>query len=456
MRGLLLLAGAAVLSGGPAVLARAQTPPAPERWDLARFERESLARHLAIREAEEDVRLGAARRMEAAWARFPRFEWVSVAAPIPTLQGDPLRTQTPTNQFVGFSGVWQQHKVDISVPLFTFGKIRNATRAAEAGTAAARHNVERARAEVLRDVRRAYYSVQVAREVLKVIKEGQERLVSAEKKLEELLEKGAKEVEELDKNRLATFSAEVSTRREEAVKFAELSRYAVRVAAGLRQSAPVEVAPGRLEMVKVSVPPLNVLIDTALGERPEVKALGAGLRARRSLVALQESFYYPDFFIAGTVGVARCNVCSDQVSPFAFDPFNLDLYGAVLGIRLTLDYAQKVARVRQAEAELRKLEAQRERATEGIRLEVRNAYLEWVQAKRQMEIIRKGRKSAQGWLIQSTINFSTGLIKVKDLTDALAAWFKFRLEELRSVYNYNVAVANLATVTGRELPRVAK
>jgi outer membrane protein TolC len=130
----------------------------------------------------------------------------------------------------------------------------------------------------------------------------------------------------------------------------------------------------------------------------------------------------------------------------------MDLYGAALGVRLTLDIPQKIARARQADAELRKIEAQRRRATDGITLEVRKAWLEWRQAKEQAALITKGRKSAQGWLFQATINFSTGLMKLRDLTDALAAWFKFRLEELRSVFNYNVAVAVLEQVTGRELP----
>jgi outer membrane protein TolC len=175
---------------------------------------------------------------------------------------------------------------------------------------------------------------------------------------------------------------------------------------------------------------------------------------RRALAGLARSFYYPDFFLAGQVGVARCNVCQDQTNPFVFDPFNLDLYGAAAGVRLTLDFGQKIARARQADAELKKLELQAQRATEGIKLEVRKAWLEWRQAREQAAIVTKGRKSAQGWLFQASINFSTGLMKLRDLTDALASWFKFRLEELRSIFNYNVAVATLSQVIGRELTAV--
>src|SRR5438067_13762817 len=81
--------------------AAAPQPP-PERWDLARLEKEAVARQPALAAARADVALGQARRMEAAWARFPRFEWTSVIAPVPTLKGNVLETSTPTNPFVGF------------------------------------------------------------------------------------------------------------------------------------------------------------------------------------------------------------------------------------------------------------------------------------------------------------------------------------------------------------------
>jgi outer membrane protein TolC len=439
-------------------LAQGTPTPAPvagvERWPLARFEAEAQKRNLAIDVAREEVRLNAARRMEAAWARFPRFEWTSTASPMGAMKGDVVNTTTPTNQYFGFDGILQQHKLEVVWPLFTFGKLRNAKRAAEAGVRAATHDVDRARAEVLRDVRRAYWAVKVSSEVLKVVDEGFDRIRAAENKLDELIAKKAKDVTPLDKNRLATFGAEVSSRREEAIAFEALSKSALRVVSGLPEAANIDADTAPLALAKTVVPPVDELIRIALAERPELKALGAVVDVRRSLAALSRSFYYPDFFLAGQVGVARCNVCADQTNPFAFDPFNMDLYGAALGVRLTLDIPQKIARARQADAELRKIEAQRRRATDGITLEVRKAWLEWRQAKEQAALITKGRKSAQGWLFQATINFSTGLMKLRDLTDALAAWFKFRLEELRSVFNYNVAVAVLEQVTGRELPTV--
>lgn len=434
----------------------AAAKPTVQRWSLERFEKEALKRNLAIREALENVRLATAKRMEAAWARFPRFEWTSVASPIPSLRGNAVTTTTPTNQFVGFDGMFQQHKLDVFLPLFTFGKLRNAKKAAQWGIRAAEHDVRRARAEVKRLVRKAFWSVKVASAVLKIIHEGWQRLNAAEKRLMEFLEKGTKEVEELDRNRLAVFSAEVAHRREQAIHFEKLSHYALRVAAGLDQNAPIEAARSRLVVQKVALKPLRELLAIAEARRPELKALDAAIGARRAVVDLRKSFYYPDLFIAGTVGVARCNVCDDQSSPFAFDPFNIDLYGAALGLRLTFDYGQKVAKVRQAEAKLRRLVAQRNRAREGIRLQVRNAYLNFIQVKKQKRIVTKGRKAAQGWLFQATINFNTGLARFKDLTDALKEWFKFRLRELQAVYAYNVAAADLSYAVGEDVPRVSE
>lgn len=452
----LLLVGTTARGDVPA--AAPSRDPSGERWSLRRFEDEAHKRNLAIEVAQEEVRLNVARRMEAAWARFPMLTWTSAASPMGSMKGDVFSTTTPTNQYFGFNGIYQQHKLEMLWPVFTFGKLRNAYKAADAGVRAATSDVERARAEVVRDVRKAFYASKVAAEVMKVVEEGSAQLADAEKNLEKNLEKAktdpklAKEVDPLDKNRIITFSAEVQSRREEALVFAQLSKAALRVATGLSESTPVEADGAQLQMVQAVVPPIEQLIETALTERPELKSLRSVVEVRHHLANLQRSYYYPDFFIAGQVGIARCNVCADQLNPFAFDPFNLDLYGGAVGLRMTLDFPQKIARVRQADAEKRKMELQQQRAREGVRLEVRKAWLEWRQAREQAAIITKGRKSAQGWLFQASINFSTGLVKLRDLTDALASWFKFRLEELRSVYNYNAAVATLSQVIGRDLP----
>src|SRR5439155_12337918 len=106
-------------------------------------------------------------------------------------------------------------------------------------------------------------------------------------------------VEELDKNRLATFRADLATRREEAVVFEAMSRESLRVAAALPPARPVDVDEAPLAPLVVPVPAVDELIDIAMRRRPELRSLEALVRVRRSLVSLQEGFYYPDFLFAG-------------------------------------------------------------------------------------------------------------------------------------------------------------
>ena len=46
--------------------------------------------------------------------------------PIPSLRGNAIQSDTPTNQFLGFNGLFQTHKLSFTLPLFTFGKLRGA------------------------------------------------------------------------------------------------------------------------------------------------------------------------------------------------------------------------------------------------------------------------------------------------------------------------------------------
>ena len=111
----------------PPILA---TPDEP--WPLARWEAEALRHSPLLTEAAQETALQQARLMEAAWARFPRIDWQSTLVPVPTLKGDVTHTVTQLTNFTGFGGTLQQHRFDVHLPIYSFGRLRAQKRAAAA------------------------------------------------------------------------------------------------------------------------------------------------------------------------------------------------------------------------------------------------------------------------------------------------------------------------------------
>jgi outer membrane protein TolC len=429
---------------------------AREVWDLARWEQEAMARSAALTEAREETALAKARALEAAWARFPTLRWQSSVVPIPALTGDVLRTTTPTNDFVGFGGAFHQHRVDAWLPLFTFGRIRSHVRAQRAAADAATASHARAQQLLRFEVRRAYDSAKAAMALVEVLDEAKKRVAAIDRKLEELLESGAsQDVEELDKNRLATFLVEIGIQRTEAERLGALSRDSLRAATSLGEANVGEIDPAPLALRPPRMEHADALIAAAILRRPDIQALAAAAESKRAMLANARAEYLPDFFATGTLGVHRCNVCTDQKNPFVFDYLNIDLWSASVGVRLTLDYGMKIARARQAEAEHQKASAALARASLAARSEIREAWHRHKQATAHLAITQKGRAAAEEWTSQLTRDFLAGKGRVPDVAEALAAWLKLRQEEARATLGVNEtggALELAAGLDGRPAP----
>jgi len=433
--------------------ARPATPPAApdEPWPLSRWEAEALRNSPLLGEAAAETKVQQARVMEAAWARFPRVDWQSSIVPVPTLRGDVLNTISEITNFTGFSGSFQQHKFDVNVPIFGFGRLRAQTRAMRASQAAAEAGERLARADVVLEIGKSYESVKVSRALVALYADANARLARADKKLDEFLEAGSNDADELDKNRFATLAADFANQVADAHKMGELSKFALRNAAGIEQSTSVGVDAAPLVLRALAREPIEALVRDAPGKRADLQATSSGVEAKRALYDGARAAYWPELFASGTLGVARCNVCQDQQNPFALDFLNMDLWSASLGVRWNIDFGMKVARVRQAAAELGKADGAARLAREAARVEVVDAHGKWKQAVAGVEIAKKGKASAEVWFAAVEQRFLVGKARASDFTEVLGNWLRFSGDELRAIYAANVAALALERAAGKTL-----
>jgi multidrug efflux system outer membrane protein len=397
---------------------------------------------------------------EARRSWLPSGELTSLLAPSPELRCFPdvqncTRTVSGNSQIrdatLNFKGIFTRTEVRLVQPIWDFGKISAARHAAEAGIAASRNREAGVAAEMELNIRKAYWGVKLAREMMDTIKEGTDYLDTAQDRIKKELASGKGSATPTDRLRLASVRSEVDVRTLEAQKLAALARSGLRALVGPEAPLDIEVDDGPLEALEVAIRPLPTYEEQARLSRPEVLALNHLVVSKRALADFERRKQYPDLVLVGTAVLAYAGAVDDPVNAFYNDPFNTKAAGLAAALRVPLDLAVRNARSHRVDAEAEEAFHRRREALGGILFEVERAYAELVEAQGKRKVIEAGAKNGKAWITTVAQNFAAGLAETKDFADALVSSFTFRVRALQAVYDLNVAVATLSRAVGSDI-----
>jgi outer membrane protein TolC len=204
------------------------------------------------------------------------------------------------------------------------------------------------------------------------------------------------------------------------------------------------------------LPSIDLYVQNALAGRPEFSQLREGIQARRRLVEVERKQGYPLFFV-GVLGDLAYATNRDRLeNPYVIDPLYHVAVGPVIGFKYSLDFGIRAGKVKEAEAELQKLEALRDHALDGIPLQVREAYDTVVEAERNAKALAEAHQNASQWLVASSSNVDLGLGDPDDLADAFAQYARSRAEYLQALYAYVFGLEQLAHATGQDVAEVQR
>ena len=136
-------------------------------------------------------------------------------------------------------------EVKLIQPIFDFGKISAGVAAAEAGVGVSRQREAGARADVELNVRKAYYGLKFARDVIDMLDEGSGYVDDAQKKLDKDLANGTGNVSVTDKLRMRTVRAELDARILEAKRLQGIARDSLRTLLGSGGARPTSTSTTR-------------------------------------------------------------------------------------------------------------------------------------------------------------------------------------------------------------------
>ena len=449
---------AAALLG--AVTAAGAQAPQPKRVVLS--VEDAVAR--AVRRSPEvasnqyDVEAFLGKKMQADSARFPQLTAIGVLGPSPAANRSPRTGESVALNSINardgqVDNVFVRTDFLLIQPLYTFGLIDNLRAAAAHGVNAQKAAVDKTATEVALKVREAYYGLVLARELHAHLGDLHEQLLKAADREQTLVEGGFAAEQDLFK--LKTFQGELEKNLHLTERLQDIAQEALRVWAGLPRDTAVEPADSTLGVARTPLPPLEDFVREARQKRPEFTQLREGIKAKQALAEAERARAWPMIFF-GIQGSAAYGPNRDAIRNNAYvsDPLNHAYAGPVLGLKYDLDFGITRGRVKEADAEVGKLQALQAYADEGIPLQVQKAYGELQEAQKNVDALDRANEYARKWVVTALANFDLGIGDTKDLADAVLAMAKSRADYLQAVFNYHMGGARLENASGRDLDEI--
>jgi outer membrane protein TolC len=436
----------------PAPVAPVPGPPAV-RLTLEESVRAALARSPETRHAVAELEGIRGKQLQALGIGRPQLELQTVLGPSPRARGN--QVSSPDEQSSpDITGAFVRGTVSIIQPVFTWGLIENARMAADHGIRAAQAGIDAKSTEVALRVKQAYWGAVAAKSIRAFLVDVRNQVDQAIARTERLVEGGY--ATDIDLYRFRSKRGELERFIHLADKTHDLATQALGTWTGQPAGVPVEPADAMLPVGMNPIPSVEVYIQSALAGRPEFSQLREGIQARRRLVEVERKQGYPLFFV-GLLGDLAYATNRDRLeNPYVIDPLYHTAIGPVIGFKYSLNFGIRAGKVKEAEAEVQKLEALRDHALDGIPLQVREAYDTVVEAERNARVLSEAHENAKQWLVASSSNADLGIGDPDDLADAFVQYARTRADYLQALFAYVYGLEQLAHAAGQDVTEVQR
>jgi outer membrane protein TolC len=403
-----------------------------------------------IGESRYDEEIYRSKKMQADSAAYPQIELLALVGPSPRAKKEYLTPTINTSVGTTVNGVFGSADVTLIQPIYTFGKISSYKEAASSGIKAAQAGVTKKISDIMLRTKELYYGLLLAKDMKNLLLEIKDELIESIKKAERQIETGAPWADEINLFKLRAFLGETERNLNEAEKGIALARDALLTSMGMPRGAPFDIVDSSLTPEARTPGALDIYMKNASSLRAEFIQLKEGLNAKNALVNVEKSNLYPQVFMGLKASVAGSTNRDKIDNPYIYDFFNHNFGAAFLGLKWAIDFGITDGKVKEAQADYYKLAEKKKFADEAIPFQVRKAYLDIDEAKKNIYETEKAYKNARKWLVAAVANFDLGVGDAKEVADAAIAYAQMKANNLRSIYNHRMSFANLLYATGMD------
>ncbi|MGI5864266.1 MAG: TolC family protein [Myxococcales bacterium] len=386
----------------------------------------ALSNHPDLRAASSQADSASAR---ARASRGPLLPQVRASASAGYGARDPWEQAIVSNGDLGAA-------VSADVLLYDFGRTRNQWRSAQASAEATAHSAQAVAADVVLNVRLAFFDVLESEALVRVGRETLANELRHLQQIEQFVEAGTRPAIDLAKLRTTVATARAALVRAESNL--QIAKARLNQAMGVTASTDYEVARSSLPPLALEAEATDVLFARAVDNRPELAAQRSSIRASELSVKVAEKRLWPSL----QLGAGLSYFADDILAPG---------WSASLGLTLSWTLFDGLAAPANEEAERANVVTAQARLTgqeQQIWTEVDTALVDLGSAKAELEAARQGLVSARELLSLAEARYAEGVGSSIELSDAQLELSNAEVQVVRGEYDVAAARARLLRAIG--------
>ncbi len=404
----------------------------------------ALERNRRITAAGYDIEAAEGQLTEAKALFWPVMEYNYRVAPVPKDLDNAFN-----DFFRGNVTLFNSFHVGIAAPITTFGRLNTAKKMAERGVEAAQVKRRSTQYDTVFQVKRIYFGLQLARETERILEDAISKMSN---KIAEEDEKEIKDLDPFDVIQLKVFRNELERRLAETKENAALALEGLKIQLDLDPNAEIELDSYSLKPLLHKLDEEKEYIEMAMEHQPESKLLDIGVDVKQKQYKLEKLKLAPKAGVGFFADVGRTvgEVTGPNFTDDYTNPFNYTRAGVGMQLSGDLDFHGATGRIRKARAEYYKATYERHIARRGLGLEMKKAYQLAQRLKDDVGRANEAQSLAQQMTFLSKLNIDTGIGDESKYADALKLVLLTRGQYFKTVFDFNVALADLERKIGAE------
>ncbi len=327
------------------------------------------------------------------------------------------------------------NKLTLTQPVFMWGKIYQSNRQASLNYKYTDEEYRKTKQEITYKVKEAFYKYILTKQMVSISKEAFDVTDAHLKIVEKFYDEGRSSSYDVSRAKVSLANAKTNLIRAE--NGFDLAKQSLVNILNIKQK-DTEFT-GELEYHPMDFV-LDNLLNEAFGNRPELKQIALQEDISESFIKLTSAGNKPN--IAITAYTEWQNTVWESKNWY-----NSWTAVAVLSMPI-FDGFSVHQKVKQAKSNLEQVKLSKEALEEGIKLEVRAAYLNYKQAKDSIEANKENVASAKDNLITAQKRYQLGLMSDIEVRDAQFALTQAETNYTQALYDYNLAIAAIEKSVG--------
>ncbi len=396
-----------------------------------------------LHSSRQNVIAAKARLSEINSSRLPSLSFNAVYTRLSKI--DPFAITTPFGNFELAPSIVNNYvlKLSLQQPLFTGFRLSSSSNIAEYNSLAANENYTKDEQNLIFKIKNEYWNLFKAEKFKEVIDENVAQIKAHLNDVQNLFKQGLSTKNDVLKVQVQLAEAEL--RQIDAKNAVQLANINLNNTINQPLSTQIEIE------TKVDSRPidmafsLDLLLNKAYENRPELKAVKYQIKAGESGVTLAQSGWYPQVYLAGNYNYARPN---QRIFPTT-DEFK-GTWDVSISLQFNIwNWGQTVDQTDQAEAKLEQAKDGLKILKDGITLEVTQNYLAMLKAKEKIAVSENNVSQAEENYRVTDEKFKNGLTLNSELLDAEFALMQSKTNYIQSLVDYEIALAQLDKSIGK-------